>query len=140
MDRPVTLFIHKMFTNLHLFISTSTPDPIISTWSQISDSRCTMLYIYFVKENNVHSFMGLSHVQTTIEHMISNNPDLLLISRWVYLDSFPHIIHNQILSSLSSTLPTTCTLDMSLFKASEFGDTVDSHRFSSFLLETINTP
>ena len=58
------------------------------------------------------------------------------------MDSFgpvPHIIHNQVLSSLISTLPTTWTLDTSLFKARKFGDALDSHRFGVFLFNTIFT-
>ena len=90
-----SIFTKKMFTNLHLIISTSTTDPIIYTWSQISNFKCTMLDICSVKENNVHLFMCLLHVQTTTKHMISDNPDILLISIWIPLDYFPHIIHNQ---------------------------------------------
>ena len=95
--------------------------------------------ICFVKENNVYLYMWLSNVQTTIKHMISNNPDLLLILRWISLDFFRRIIHNQVLSSLWSTLPTTWTLDMSIFKAVGFGDAVDSHQFGLFILDNINT-
>ena len=108
-------FSNKMFKNLHPFISMSSGYPIISTWSQISYYRYTMLNICFVKENNVHIFMWLSHVKTTIKTMISNNPDIFLISIWIPLESFPRIIHNQVLYSLRYTLPTTWTLDMSLF-------------------------
>ena len=88
---------------------------------------------------NVHLFICLSHVQTNIKHMISNNPDLLLVSIWIILDSFPHIFHNQALSLLWSTLPPTWTLGMSLLKASEYGEAVDYHRFGLFLFDTINT-
>ena len=62
--------------------------------------------------------MWLSHIQTTIWHMISDNPDILFISIWIPLDSLPHILHNQALSLLRYTLTPTWTLDMSLLKAS----------------------
>ena len=83
--------------------------------------------------------MFLSYVQTTIKNMISNNLYLLLIPILIPLGSFPHIIHNQVLSSLWYTLPTTWTLDISPFKDTNFGDAVDYHRFGLFLLDTINT-
>ena len=89
----------------------SVADPIISTWSQISDYIFTTLNICFVKENNAHIFMWLSHVKTTIKHMTLNNLDLLLKLIWIPLDLFYHRIHNQVLFSLWSTLPTTWTLE-----------------------------
>ena len=49
-----SIFTNNIFTNLYAFISTSTVDPLISTWSQISDSRWTILIKCFLKENNVH--------------------------------------------------------------------------------------
>ena len=128
-----SILAKTMFTNLHPFISTSIADPLISTWSQISNSKCTILDIFFVKENNVHL------VQTTIKHVISNNPELLLVSIWIPLDSFHHILHNPDLSLLQSSLPPTWTLDMFLFKSGKFGDAMNSYRFGLFLFGTINT-
>ena len=93
----------------------------------------------FVKENNVHTFVWLPHVQTNIKHMILNNSDLLLVSIWIPLYLFPRILHNQAFSLLQSTLPPTWTLDISLFKASEFGYAVDYHIFGLVLFDTINT-
>ena len=69
-----SIFTNKTSTNVHQFISTSTADTLISTWSQISDSRYTILDICFVKETNVYLLMLLLHVKTTIYHMISNKP------------------------------------------------------------------
>ena len=60
----------KTLKNLHLFISTSAVDPLIYTWSQISDPRCNILDMRFTKENNVYPFVWLSYVQTIIKHMI----------------------------------------------------------------------
>ena len=109
-----SIFTNKTSTNVHQFISTSTADTLISTWSQISDSRYTILDIWFVKENNVHLFMWLSHVQTTINKMISNNQDLIIVSIWIPLDSLPHILHNQALSLPRPALSPTWTLAISL--------------------------
>ena len=134
-----SIFTKKMFTNLHPFISTSAADPIIYIWSQISDYRCTILDIQFVKENNVHIFIWLSYIQTTIKQIIPNNPDIPLGIIWIPFDSFRYIIHSQALSILGYTLPPTRTLELSLFKTSEFGDAVDSHQFGLFLFNNINT-
>ena len=71
--------------------------------------------------------------------MISNNSYIIHVYILIPLVLFPHILHNQALSLLRSILPPTWTLDMSLFKASEFGGAVDSHRFGLFFFGTINT-
>ena len=45
-----SIFSNKSLTKLRSFISISTADPFIYTWSQISDSRCTILDMHFVKK------------------------------------------------------------------------------------------
>ena len=71
--------------------------------------------------------------------MISNNPDILLVSIWISLDLFRHIIHKQELFLLWYILLPTWTLDTYLFQASKFGEVVDSHQFRLLFFNTINT-
>ena len=127
-----------MFTNLPPFVSTSTADPLLSNWSQISDSICTILDMCFVKYDNFHLIIFYCMFKP-------------LSSTWFQIIQIYYLYQFGFLWTCSLVYSATKYyiyfglhyhppghLTCPFLRLAIFFDSVDSRRFGLFLFDAIN--